>query len=233
MDRLATLRRYDILDTPPENAFDRITSLATRIFQIPYAVISLIDDDRIWFKSKAGLSVPEVLREPGLCASVIDQDGVYLVESARTDARSQRNSLVTAEFGLQFYAGAPLTTHEGFRLGSMCIFDQKPRTFDPSQSAMLADLAAIVMDELELRLASKRVIESLTHLRLEQAKVEKLEKVVTICAWSKKVRHQGQWIRFEDFLVESLGVKLTHGITDEIAQQLLREAGLSVETVSQ
>ncbi len=156
--RLAALQRYQVLDTPADGAFDRITKLASKMFNIPIAIISLVDEDRIWFKSTSGLDVKEIGRDPGLCSSAILSDDVYVVEDAKHDPRTLANPLVAGEFGLEFYAAAPLKTHDGHRLGTFCIIDKKVRYLNEDQKTMLEDLAAIVMDELEIRLEARKKI---------------------------------------------------------------------------
>ena len=150
--RLAAVRRYDILDTPPDGAFDRITAIAARIFGVPISIVSLVDNDRIWFKSHHGLDVRQIDREPGLCASAILQDKPYLLTDAKLDPRSLANPLVAGEFGLRFYLGVPLETHDKFNLGTLCVIDRQPRTVSAEQIETLRDLARVVMDEMELRL---------------------------------------------------------------------------------
>lgn len=157
--RIHALRRYDILDTPPDGAFDRITALAAELFDVPIALITLVDEDRIWFKSRYGLeAVSQIPREPGLCASAILQDSPYIVEEARSDPRTLANPLVAGSFGLQFYAASQLRTMENHRLGNLCIIDREPRVFSPKQAGVLSTLAGIVMDEMELRLSALRAI---------------------------------------------------------------------------
>lgn len=158
-ERLAALRRYDILDTPPDGAFDRITALAARVFDVPIAIVSIVDEDRIWFKSHHGLDSDETERTPGLCASAILHDSPWLVTDARNDPRAMANPLVAGDLGLQFYAGVPLRTADGHALGTLCIIDRVPRVMTAPEVQTLEDLAAVVVDELELRLASKRVSE--------------------------------------------------------------------------
>ena len=164
-DRLAAVRRYDVLDTPPDEAFDRITALAARLLKVPIAIVSIVDTDRIWFKSHHGLDVEQVDREPGLCASAILGDGPWLVTDALADPRSCANTLVTGEFGLRFYAAVPLQTYDGFNLGSLCVLDTEPREITPEEVATLGDLGALVMDELELRLSSRRAVDVEAALR--------------------------------------------------------------------
>ena len=158
-ERVAAVRRYDILDSPPDGAFDRITALAARRFDVPISIISIVDEDRIWFKSHHGIDVRQIDREPGLCASAIMKEGPYLVEDARKDPRSLANPLVAGEFGLQFYAAVPLTTNDGHSLGTLCVIDKEPRPVEEDQVEDLKDLASIVMDQLELRLSSLKAIE--------------------------------------------------------------------------
>ena len=157
-ERLAAVRRYDILDSPPDGAFDRITALAARRFGVPIAIISIVDEDRIWFKSHHGLPVEQIDREPGLCASAILGDTPYLVEDARNDPRALANPLVAGDFGLRFYAAVPLTTSDGYNLGTLCVIDKEPRSIEIGQMEDLKDLASIVMDQLELGLSSRLAI---------------------------------------------------------------------------
>ncbi len=165
-ERLAAVRRFDILDTPPDGSFDRITALAARILDVPVSIITIVDETRIWFKSLyGGVETTEVPREPGLCASAVWQDTPYVVEGARTDPRTRDNSLVTGDLGVQFYAAAPLRTAEGANLGTLCILDDKPRRISEQGLNILAMLAAVVMDELELGLQARRKIRAERELR--------------------------------------------------------------------
>ena len=154
--RIDAVRRYDILDSPPDQAFDRITALAARACDAPIAIVSIVDEDRIWFKSHHGLDIDQIDREEGLCASAILHEGAWIIENAKTDPRALANPLVAGEFGLRFYLGVPLRTADGFNLGTLCVLDFEPREATDRQVADLTDLAAIVMDELELRLAALR-----------------------------------------------------------------------------
>ena len=156
-ERLREIARLDILDTPADGAFDRIAALAARLFSVPIAIISIVDTDRIWFKSHHGLEIGEIPRDPGLCASAIMSDGPWVVQDARIDPRALANPLVAGEFGLQFYAGVPLTTRSGYNLGTLCVIDFEPRVITGPELHTLTDLAALVMSELELRLESRRV----------------------------------------------------------------------------
>lgn len=156
--RMAAVRRYDILDTPPDGAFDRITALAARRFGVPIAIISIVDEDRIWFKSHHGLPVEQIDRDPGLCASAILGDDPFLLTDASVDPRSLANPLVAGDFGLRFYAGVPLRTSDGYNLGTLCVIDKEPRPIDDAQIDDLKDLASLVMDQIETRLAARRAV---------------------------------------------------------------------------
>jgi sigma-B regulation protein RsbU (phosphoserine phosphatase) len=150
-ERMRAVQRYDILDTPPDGAFDRIAELAAELLGVPIAIVSIVDTDRIWFKSHYGLDTSQIDRDPGLCASAILHEDPWVVTDAERDPRTLANPLVAGEFGLRFYVGIPLTTHDGYNLGTLCVLDKAPRPVSDSQVGMLEKLAALVMDELELR----------------------------------------------------------------------------------
>jgi two-component sensor histidine kinase len=156
--RMAAVRRYDILDTPPDGAFDRVTAIAARRFGVPISIISIVDHDRIWFKSHYGLEVKQIGRDPGLCASAILTDGAYVLPDAKLDLRSLANPLVAGNFGLRFYAAVPLRTHDAHNLGTLCVIDKEPRPITEHQIEDLKDLASIVMDQLELRLSARLAV---------------------------------------------------------------------------
>jgi GAF domain-containing protein len=164
-ERLAAVYRYGILDTPKDGAFDRITRLAAAILEMPIAIVTIVDHDRIWFKSAEGLDgVEEIGRDPGLCASAILADEAWVIDDAKVDPRALANPLVAGEFGLRFYAGSPLRTSDGYNLGTLCVIDKEPRTLSDGQVRVLDDLAALVVDELELRLAARQQARHSTEL---------------------------------------------------------------------
>ncbi len=156
VERIAAVRRYEILDTPRDGTFDRICALAARAFAVPIASVTIVDEDRIWFKALLGLDAQQIPRDPGLCASAIMQSGSYVVEDAARDPRTLSNPLVRGELGLRFYAAAPIVTAEGHRLGTVNVIDSAPRQVTDEEMATLHDLAAVVMDQLELRLSAIR-----------------------------------------------------------------------------
>lgn len=176
-ERLAALHRYKILDTPPEAAFDRITALAARLFNMPIVLVSLVDESRAWFKSCCGFDLPEVPRDATLCSFALLSDDVLVVPDTRLDQRFACNPFVQREPGVRFYAGAPLLTRDGFNLGTLCLLDGQPReALSPDQQTILTDLAAIIVDELELRLATRRIVQQDAALRENEERLKTLVK---------------------------------------------------------
>lgn len=163
-ERIESLKKFGIIDTPPDGSFDTITQLAALIFGVPISIISLVDTDRIWFKSHYGLSVNQIGRDPGLCASAILSEDIYVVENARTDPRTLSNPLVASDFGLQFYAAVPLRTEDHYNLGTLCIIDKNPRHFDEKEKQILEQLGKLVMDEMQKRLRLRNTIEHIQNL---------------------------------------------------------------------
>ena len=150
--RVAALHRYQVLDTPEESAFDRITELAARLFQAPIAVVSFVDRERQWFKSHFGLNIAETPREHSFCAHTILSDLTMVVGDAAKDHRFRDRAMVVGNCRIRFYAGAPLINPEGHRIGTLAVMDTRPRSaFTEEEIASLADLAGVVMHELNLQ----------------------------------------------------------------------------------
>jgi PAS domain S-box-containing protein len=149
--RLDALHLYDVLDTPPEPALDDLTALAAQICGAPIALISLVDEQRQWFKSRTGLDVPETSRDISFCGHAIHQHDLFTVTDAARDERFADNPLVTGEPRIRFYAGSPLVTPSGHAIGSLCVLDRVPRQLDPAQEQALRVLGRQVIAQLELR----------------------------------------------------------------------------------
>jgi signal transduction histidine kinase len=154
--RLASLERYAVMDTPNEVAFERMVRLVARIFEVPVAMVTFIGRDRQWFKACIGTDLRENTRALSFCSYTILTDGVMVVPDALEDVRFRDNPIVLG-LGVRFYAGAPLRTSDGHNIGTLCIYDFKPRPdLTPAQRETITELAASVIDDLEARLTAER-----------------------------------------------------------------------------
>ena len=151
-ERIAALHRYRILDTDPERGFDDLALLASHICATPMALITLVDEDRQWFKARVGVSISETSRAISFCSHAIEQRDIFVVHDATKDARFHDNPQVTGEAHVRFYAGAPLVTPDGHALGTLCVVDRAPRTLTAEQMQALDALRRQVEAQLELRL---------------------------------------------------------------------------------
>jgi GAF domain-containing protein len=232
--RLETLRGYEILDTEPEAAFDDLTLLASYVCQTPVALISLIDADRQWFKSKVGVSVTETSRDIAFCASAILQPDVFIVADASRDKRFAENPLVVSEPKIRFYAGATLMT-EGQALGTLCVVDRVPRELSPEQLEALRALSHQVLAQLELRRNLKRLQQSLAardraeaekeralqELKAALANIRTLEGLLPICLSCKKIQDQkGKWQPFEYYVRAHSEATVTHKICPDCSKAI-------------
>ncbi len=157
-ERMSALKTYAILDSPPEESFDRIVQIAAYALDVPVAFITFIDGARVWLKAAIGMDITECEREGSFCSHTIMAAAPLVVDDATSDPRFKKIELVVGPAGIRFYAGAPLRTEKGQNLGTLCVFDTKPRQISAHQVQILTDLAALVVDELELRLASDEAL---------------------------------------------------------------------------
>ena len=183
--RLNILWQYDVLDTVPEKVFDDLTDLAATICEAPIALISLVDEDRQWFKAKTGVTISETSRDISFCAHAILGDDLFIIPDATKDNRFKNNPLVIAKPKIRFYAGAPLITPDGHALGSLCVMDKVPRKLRPDQQQALRVLAHHVVSQLELRrhaLELTAVNQSHEQLKAElnraKVEIERLRKIL-------------------------------------------------------
>ena len=172
-----------MLSLPPDTYFDHIVNLAARLFDVPIAMISLVDKDHIWFKANVGPKIPKIERTAGLCSSAILSDDVYVVEDALEDPRTVGNPFVINS-GLRFYAAAPLKVKGGYRLGTLCIVNLQPGTLTPDQKDILKRLASIIVDEMELRREANTASEKQNQI-LSVAAHEMKNSLATISAYSE------------------------------------------------
>ncbi|MDH3631051.1 MAG: sensor domain-containing diguanylate cyclase [Gammaproteobacteria bacterium] len=179
-ERLKTLRSTDILDTDPEERFDRLTRMAQRVFGVSIALVSLVDENRQWFKSKAGLDACETGRDISFCGHAILGNDIFIIEDALEDERFADNPLVTGEPKIRFYAGAPLRYLDGNKLGTLCIIDQKPRTMQEEDCTMLRDLAE--MAEGELSAIQLATIDDLTKISNRRGFISLAQNSINLCA---------------------------------------------------
>jgi len=149
--RIVALEKYAILDSDPEQAFDDLTLLASFVCRTPIALISLVDEDRQWFKSRVGLNATETSRDIAFCSTAILQSDVFVVSDALKDDRFRDNPLVISEPHIRFYAGAPLINEDGYALGTLCVVDRAPRELTPEQREALEALSRLVLAQMEFR----------------------------------------------------------------------------------
>lgn len=149
--RLKSLKAFNILDTLPEQEFDDLTMLASQICETPIAAISLIDENQQWFKSRVGLSATETSREVSFCNHTIKGDDLFIIPDATKDLRFAENKLVKNDPNIRFYAGAPLVTSDGNKLGALCVIDRQPRELTGEQKRALHALSRSVVNLLEAR----------------------------------------------------------------------------------
>jgi GAF domain-containing protein len=211
--RLEALREYGILDTGAEQTYDDITALAAYLCDVPIALISLVDASRQWFKSRVGMTQQETPRDVAFCAHAILQSEPLIVRDALKDERFSDSSLVTRAPHIRFYAGFPLTSPDGFAVGTLCAIDRRPRQLSTAQKTAMQALARQVMALLELRRVSARMAEVLDRVRM-------LHGLLPICAWCKRIRNDhGYWQQVEAYVHEHTGADFTHGICPECMEK--------------
>ena len=160
-ERLKELYRFEILDSASEQYFDDCAVLASEICETKISAISLVDFDRQWFKSKIGFETQETSREISFCGHTINQDEIFEIQNAEVDNRFHDNPLVTGEMSVKFYAGAPLVSKQGYKLGVLCVMHDKPKELTTLQKSALKHLSKQVMNFLEIRLKQREALKEL------------------------------------------------------------------------
>ncbi|MDX1335448.1 MAG: sensor domain-containing diguanylate cyclase, partial [Gammaproteobacteria bacterium] len=181
--RLKALRSLNILDTPPEERFDRYTRMAKRMFGVPIALVSLVDENRQWFKSCFGLPVRETPRDISFCGHAILGKEVFVIPDALQDERFADNPLVTEEPHIRFYAGCPLSSIDGSKLGTLCIIDREPRQFTQEDIDTLSDLASMV--ERELATLEIATVDELTGITNRRGFMSLAKYILNLCTREK------------------------------------------------
>ncbi len=212
-DRLQALLQYQVLDTESEQAFDDLTAIAAHICNTPISLISLVDKDRQWFKSKIGLGATQTPRELAFCAyTILDPEQMLIVPNAQEDERFADNPLVTSDPNIRFYAGSPLVTPDGFAIGTLCTIDTKPRNLSPEEIETLQALSRQVISQLELRINLVKLKQNITNREQIEIDLRSTNKQLTNTL--KKLK-QTQVQLIQSAKMSSLG-EMVAGIAHEI-----------------
>jgi len=174
-DRLQALKLYEILDTDAEDSFDRITRMVSTHLKVPIVAVSLVDENRQWFKSRHGLEATETPRDISFCTHAILDDRMMVVNDATQDPRFATNPLVTGAPDIRFYAGAPLRTRDNHNLGTLCAIDTQSRQLNAEEAAFLNDAAQLVIDQLDLRLAGRQAVEELNQRKAAEEELQAMK----------------------------------------------------------
>ncbi len=205
IDRLTTLQLYQILDTESEKAFDELTQIAALICDTPISLITIIDENRQWFKSSVGLTATETSRDVAFCAHAILKNELMIIEDATKDERFQDNPFVTQDPNVRFYAGAPLFVKEDVALGTLCVVDTKPRKLDKKQTEALRVLAQAAVTQLEVR----RLLKDISAIRT----------LIPICSWCHSVRNtDSSWTPLQEYMTDD--IQITHGMCPKCAKNM-------------
>jgi GAF domain-containing protein len=207
-ERLEALRRFRILDTDPDAAFDDLAAIASEISGRPVALVTLVDEERQWFKARRGLDalgfgeVTETPRSVAFCAHTIMGDDILEVGDATRDERFATNPFVTGPASVRFYAGAPMVTADGMRLGSVCVLDTVPGELDEGQRAALDGLSRLAVNQLERHRAAIELREALERIRT-------MARVIPVCAYCERVRTDDDfWQTLDGYLLDRVGSQL-------------------------
>ena len=212
-ERLRALAEYRILGTRPEQCYDDITKIASLTCATPISLMSLVDADKQWFKSRCGFETKETSRDVSFCAHAIVSPEPLIVEDALLDERFKSNPLVVKEPKIRLYAGFPLQTPDDQRIGTLCVIDRKPGHLSDKQHQIMEALSRQVVSLLELRKRSIRLLDALTHMH-------NMEGILTTCSYCKEVRDtDGEWQHLEKYLSKISDIRFSHGICDSCMEE--------------
>ena len=207
-ERLRALAEYRILGTQPERCYDDITKIASLTCGTPISLMSLVDEDKQWFKSRCGFETQETSRDVSFCAHAIASSEPLIVEDALLDERFKENPLVIEEPKIRLYAGFPLQTPNDQRIGTLCVIDRKPGFLSDRQNQIMEALSRQVVSLLELRKRSILLLDALTHMH-------NVKGILTTCSYCKEVRDaEGEWQHLEKYLSKITDIRFSHGICD-------------------
>ena len=211
--RLQALSEYRILGTKPERSYDDITAIASLVCGTPIALLSLVDAERQWFKSKVGVNVDETPRDWSFCAHAIHTPDPLIVHDALWDERFHDNPLVCGDPKIRFYAGFPLTNDAQERIGTLCVIDRQAKHLSENQLAIMTALARQVMTFLDLRKRSLRLMESF-------CSSDKPLGMISTCSYCRKAKNdRGQWVFLDQYLGERSDLHFSHGICDSCIKE--------------
>lgn len=211
--RQKRLRHLGLTKAMPDPALDSIVSRIARRFDVPIAVVSVPDRDRVRFIARHGMPLDSATGQAGLCATALHNGAPYVIEDTRIDARSASHPLVSGGFGLRFYAAVPLLDTGGTPLGTVALMDFAPRRFEDTEAADLADVASQVMNRIVVAAFAERFRAA----HREKARID--AENLTVCAWSKQVRVGDTWLPFDTFLTEVLELDVTHGLAPGVSTE--------------
>ncbi|MEK6651169.1 MAG: GAF domain-containing protein [Bacteroidota bacterium] len=213
-ERLDALRRYRILDTAPERAFDDLTYLASFFCKTPMALVTFVDRDRQWFKSRVGFMHPQTSRGLSFCAHTILQSTVMVVPDMTADGRFRENALVTHDPGIRFYAGAPIFSVEGLPLGALCVLDREPRTLTVGQEEALRAMSRLAGALLETR-------RSVSELAMAMDSMNLLSQMLPVCSSCRRLQNEkGEWVSLEHYVRDHAHQAGGHGTCSDCARRL-------------
>ena len=211
--RLKALAEYRILGTEPESCYDDVTKIAAATCNVPISLMTLVDKDRQWFKSKIGLEINETRRDWSFCTHAIKENSPLIINDALQDQRFINNPLVTGDPKIRFYAGFPLKTSGGNKLGTLCVIDRKPGRLNSNQFSVMELLSKQIVSFLELRKRSLNLLDALSNFH-------KQEGILSVCSYCREVKNKdGDWQHLEKYLSSVSDMRFSHGVCDKCMEK--------------